>query len=331
MSSSEMPLLPRELERDIFSKCAASFPLMRPALIQVAARVRTWIEPTLYHHIFVCDGHRKRETGPVNKGSYADMPIDDFLYRHAHPASWTILERHTRSIAIDARTACTPELVKALSALPKLTAVCMLSTTGLKPTLLPALTALGGLERLSMDVAPLFRDSRQTQTPRFTHPVFRHITHLHLDIFAPDWDAWARYPVELGTHPHLTHLALGRVAECIGDYDSIEAYEALVADILRECARLTVLVFLCADGDELEFCQEELGSILSEDARSVLLLLEWSELWDDWKRSVCCMEEEEEDFWARCETWAQSRLECEGMDGSEFTVPALLRDQLIMP
>ncbi|KAJ7121829.1 hypothetical protein C8R43DRAFT_1136349 [Mycena crocata] len=48
-----LPVLPVELEREIFEIAAHSRPRSVPTLVLVASRVKVWVEPFLYRTIFL--------------------------------------------------------------------------------------------------------------------------------------------------------------------------------------------------------------------------------------------------------------------------------------
>ncbi|KAJ7887662.1 hypothetical protein B0H14DRAFT_3430691 [Mycena olivaceomarginata] len=99
MSSS--PMLPAELEREVFEICSLSRPVSIPTLMLIAKRVKEWIEPLLYRvkppkffhdtarHLllFGARAHRGAEDLSLFGSFHALIPVTQSLTLQAHCVS----------------------------------------------------------------------------------------------------------------------------------------------------------------------------------------------------------------------------------------------------
>ncbi|KAJ7133993.1 hypothetical protein C8R43DRAFT_1022152 [Mycena crocata] len=198
MAVLEPPILPPELEREIFEAAARSRPSSIPTLILVASRVKTWVEPLLYETIYcILPDYLLADPGLARIPGH---PI--FYYSFLRSLIGTrraSLLRSTRRFFLG---------IGIISHIPVETvlAACSgiedLHIAGPQFTsLLSAISTLP-LKRLSCTLGRLFPSPLQIE---FTHQLFSHITHLehagYRDPVSPEF--WAG----LGLIPHLTHLA----------------------------------------------------------------------------------------------------------------------------
>lgn len=103
-----------------------------------------------------------------------------------------------------------------------------------QPGLLPSISILQ-LRQVTIRLADIFLRAYSTT---FSHPFFRHITHLY--ILDPG-DLWQTLSTSLHLLPTLTHLGL--VMRCIASGDGGFAAEAL-GTMFQQCSRLLVCVVL---------------------------------------------------------------------------------------
>ncbi|KAJ6496267.1 hypothetical protein C8R45DRAFT_1132315 [Mycena sanguinolenta] len=84
------PLLPPELEKEIFEVLALSSLTLIPKLVLVSKRVRIWLEPLLYKHLSVCDPHfrhTRSELLRISSDEYLEILNSkpaSFLRDHVH-------------------------------------------------------------------------------------------------------------------------------------------------------------------------------------------------------------------------------------------------------
>ncbi|KAJ7078795.1 hypothetical protein C8R44DRAFT_895856 [Mycena epipterygia] len=179
------PLLPPEIEREIFELSALSESRVIPRLNLVAHRVKIWIEPLLYRIISV------------------EHPSDRNHTKHRIPEHicLRVLESwhdHTRHLSMGIRGGEHMDRILSMYTGNWDLALFHANLEFRYSKFLPLLAAMP-LVRLSTNLDALFRPKRVD----FNLSVFAHITHLNLlDISAGHaWD------VGLGLPPCLTHIS----------------------------------------------------------------------------------------------------------------------------
>ncbi|KAJ7607169.1 hypothetical protein FB45DRAFT_948383 [Roridomyces roridus] len=237
------PLLPPEMELEIFKTAARVHPETIPTLLRVAYRVLTRIEPLLYETLVI---------------SYPTLPS----FRHVletKPASfWS---KNVRNLLITGNI----DVSDAMLAFSVLSACTDVRNLGVyvPEDVLPyiirpgAATDKGRLQRLHVDA----------QTPiDLRLPAFMGLTHLTV----PDKFDLQEFVTELPALPSLTHLRFRRAAH----------RESLCA-VLDGCENLEVLVM--TDARSNWTVQRVGGALGIEDVRFVLMPVRVYELINDWE------------------------------------------------
>ncbi|KAJ7172808.1 hypothetical protein C8R43DRAFT_977624 [Mycena crocata] len=208
------PVLPDDLERDIFELAASMYPRMIPAFLRVAHRVLRWLEPLLYRVLRISTEGKRHKAIAAAVLRAAQARQDNFLgdaVRHLFldsPAPWSLEEAQ--------------DILKHCTGLVNFAAHAEFCS----PTLLPILGGIH-LKRLSCSLVYLFggRD-----LVNLHHPAFSSLTHL--DIEDNVRDALKIY-THLPALPVLTHLSLNNSVS----WDVVNM-------LLMRCRRLEVLVNL---------------------------------------------------------------------------------------
>ncbi|KAJ7613623.1 hypothetical protein DFH06DRAFT_1242449 [Mycena polygramma] len=238
-----MPVLPTDLEREIFEITAVRYPRSIPRLVLVAQRVKIWIEPMLYRTLSVVESaYRFQDTQTLR------IEVDASL--HSKPASF--LRSHVRHVALSKIP--TDMAASILSVCTEATSLAIFQTPA-APTLLPLLVPMP-LSRLSVGLAELFG----RPTVDFGHPIFARLTHL--DIFEAGWDS-DHMVSGLSGLPRLTHLSFNP--------DPNETTPR-VPDILASCELLQVLVILFPDENDMRDVGDEY-KCFSDDLRFVTMVV----------------------------------------------------------
>ncbi|KAJ7049183.1 hypothetical protein C8F01DRAFT_1184902 [Mycena amicta] len=201
----DQPILPLELEREIFLLTAEIHEGMRPVLLRVAQRVRTWIEPILYHTLqldFLMTGQMAAVIARTKA-----QPI----------AAGFFLKTTVRHVIVDPLF-CT-DIEGLIQALKLCTGTTHFAFFGDWASLLTVLASMPNLTHLGA-----FLRSLPVIHP--ADPVWQNLTHLEL--FDKDIPA-----AELARFPALTHLAI-RILFTNGWLD--------IEYLLSHCQKLEVLV-----------------------------------------------------------------------------------------
>ncbi|KAJ7059737.1 hypothetical protein C8F01DRAFT_1370603 [Mycena amicta] len=224
------PLLPPELENEIFELVALSYPTMIPTLMRVAQRVLHWTEPYLYRTVRV-------RTSPI---------LQPFL-GILRTKSLSFLASSVRHVLLESGSECDYDL--GLEVLTKCTGITSIGTTYRfrGPEVLAALGSLPNLRRMTVDVGELFTEPGIA--PRRVshigleidpaHPVFSHVTHLSLHDNLDDARIRERVCAALPGMPSLTHLRL--------KFRPPELSNATLRHILTACLQLEVLLLTTDD------------------------------------------------------------------------------------
>ncbi|KAJ7656307.1 hypothetical protein DFH06DRAFT_1199220 [Mycena polygramma] len=219
--------LPSELERKIFELAAHSYPYPNLLnLMRVAWRVWTWLEPLFYRVICLDGEHSALVEGLPRFTNAALLCLID--------GRREVLLANTRHLIIQ-----DPDDGSHLRGLSTIMAACTgvthlflhINTRQLEPDELKALSDMPALRVLGIHVSKLCRP----RDLRFSHPVFRNITHLEvLDTEHRSVPWW-----KLGEIPNLTHLA----------FSEIQACPRLVDVLGLRAPLLDALIFLCHEPD----------------------------------------------------------------------------------
>ncbi|KAJ7913585.1 hypothetical protein B0H13DRAFT_2004389 [Mycena leptocephala] len=199
------PLLPVELEREIFEMTAQMYPHEIPTLLRVARRFLIWIEPLLYTILVASDQKMVR----VLLNARKSKPPEFF---HA-----------VRHVALLPAGDCSVDDV--LQLLRLCTKVTDFGSTQsfTTPALLRILAEMR-VQRMALSLNNLFDGSID-----LTHPSFGSVTHL--DIF--DDDDITLICAQIPTLPALTHLSLDR-----------KTPRDIILTVLANCPRLELLLVL---------------------------------------------------------------------------------------
>ncbi|KAF7356353.1 hypothetical protein MVEN_00967600 [Mycena venus] len=271
-----IPILPVELEKEIFQMTAYSWPLSIPRLMLVAHRVKIWVEPLLFQVIVLSRYQCLDKT--FIPYTYPIAGDDDFSGIQSQPTS--VLRDSVRHLLLFRIPKTVSEfIVSASSAVEDL----WISTAEPIAFLLPFIGVLP-LKRLYCDLKELFAHKAQID---FGHPLFSRLTHLELF----DQNATDSY-FDLALIPNLTHLAF-----------NIPGFLDMSLTLLKTCKSLRVLVLVMLRRgylSEMIVEHEALGQ-LSEDPRFVQMFC--SQFVDDWKTGALTGS----DYWSRAEDFITQR------------------------
>ncbi|KAJ7772267.1 hypothetical protein B0H16DRAFT_1512914 [Mycena metata] len=150
---SAQPILPPELEREVFEATALMYRHTIPALIRVARRVHVWIEPFLYR---------------VLRAERNAQAMIDILLRKS-PTFCHLAVRHLA--VLDGSQSFSTDAVQLLTLCKGVTNLALGDYFMADPTLVPLLAEMA-LLRLAVSVTDLGCD--------LAHPLFSSVTHLTL-------------------------------------------------------------------------------------------------------------------------------------------------------
>ncbi|KAJ6545395.1 hypothetical protein B0H19DRAFT_1167567 [Mycena capillaripes] len=248
------PNLPPELERQIFEIAALLYPEYIPALILVAQRVKTWIEPMLYGVLYLC-----RTPDPEKPIRQLPLATVRSLIE-SRPASF--FHTHVRHIRLfEFYDDVLDDIMKILAVCDATVNLQLLLASA--DSLLPCLGALP-LQRLAVNLRTLF-----PSTIDFLHPVFAQITHLDLFDFEMndvEWGSWSA----LAKMPQLTHLSF------LNNLVPNTLWKAA----LTHCKSLQVLAIMCSKKKDLDSYAPD-GAELGSDPRFVMLVV--ADILVDWE------------------------------------------------
>ncbi|KAJ7471603.1 hypothetical protein B0H11DRAFT_2039198 [Mycena galericulata] len=274
-SAGAYPKLPPELEREIFETSAFFHPECMPALLQVARRVKIWIEPQLYRVI---------STSALSMGGkrmfrHRDHGVLRKLIR-SQPIHWREHVRHIHFVGYRNR-----------EAVQDILSVCNntvnLAFGGSYSSLLPFLEKLP-LQRLS--------GSFSVDKTDFSGPLFAQITHLDINIHEVwddddlpiGWDTCSGFALL----PRLTHLSFSQ-----------EAIPSSVFEgALEHCKSLTVLVFVWPSRTARLSGDAAYLKLQRDDPRFVMLVV--ADRLDDWEFGA----RGGEDYWDTADKMVKARL-----------------------
>ncbi|KAJ7137626.1 hypothetical protein C8R43DRAFT_1202884 [Mycena crocata] len=169
------PLLPPELERNIFAISALSDSTVIPALILVAHRVKIWIEPLLYRIVSLDPRQTKHH-----------VPEHVFLKAlESKPAN--LWQDHTRHLSLGIPNAEQLDRILALCNHTSNLALFHINWSFRWAKFLPRMAAMP-LVRLAANLCILFKP----EVVDFDHSVFAHITHLTSNYPCGPFDGFLR-------------------------------------------------------------------------------------------------------------------------------------------
>ncbi|KAF7364329.1 hypothetical protein MSAN_01093100 [Mycena sanguinolenta] len=265
------PLLPAELEKEIFEVSALSDLRLIPNLVLVSKRVKIWLEPLLYRCLSIShEDFRNRHSEIVRMSSYEFVQILDtktasFLRDHVHHLALTSLS--------DAAVEC------ALSSCTGIRSLAIFQVEP-NPTFLPLIQAVP-LVRLSINIGQLCDPGTH-----FEPSTFLHLTHF--EIFGTDARPSVCWAGDLSLLPALTHLLI---------YPSPEGiHKSTFRAILALCKSLEVLVRLVGDEQDVANYTD-----FGDDFRAVTLLT--GKFLRNWEKGVL----RGEDYWFLADAFVHGR------------------------
>ncbi|KAJ7777148.1 hypothetical protein B0H16DRAFT_1504471 [Mycena metata] len=263
------PLLPPEIEREIFEMTAAQFPGNAVNLMSVARRTQVWMEQLIYKTITLSD----------------QQLCDKFLR--------TLDSRPADFFTANVKSLCVPGDIEPLGAERVLKACQGVINLAiwLPPQNTPLFPYVSSLRpiRLSINVPALFGSPCE---PDLKHPFFSRVEYLEL----VDW-------LDCASHLHieylsscLTHLAL--------DFDRYtEGATPRLRDILASCPSLVVCLGLVSNDDAMIIASDTLALAKIDDPR--LLILSDSDVVENWEASLGGSDES---VWAFAEDIVASKI-----------------------
>ncbi|KAF9234560.1 hypothetical protein BU15DRAFT_52498 [Melanogaster broomeanus] len=273
ISAGIVPVLPPELERDIFLQAARSYRGVSIRLMLVSSRVKIWMEAFMYKTVVLRGaGHAFLFLYALANRSpeFAKTRVKALCIRPQIPYSLIIqlltlcsgLESLALWISSTRHAASDSELTNLLSTLP--------------------------LKFLSLDIMAVISPSHPKPDLQ-NHPAFIHLTHL--DIV----NHWVLWTSSLGIEhlPRLTHVAFR--FWCRGNVNTA------LSLILKESPRLRVLILL-ADSVVLPGARRYLEKEGIRDERVVVM--EHTRDADEWE----AMERDSEGIWQRAESVVRWRM-----------------------
>jgi len=168
------------------------------------------------------------------------------------------------------------------SACPLVINLCLDGDT--HPQLLPVLGRLKCLQRLTLDLGPLFGRN----APNFTHQLFRNLTHLELLGTCSPRHLPPNLGIGLTPIPHLTHVAFNTFVDI-----------PIIHAMVRANASLQCIVFLTTGADDMYVVFHAVPD--SEDVR--LVCIGHPNRRVDWVRGAVAGN----DYWARADAFIAAK------------------------
>ncbi|KAJ7097426.1 hypothetical protein C8R44DRAFT_370066 [Mycena epipterygia] len=280
MSLLAVATLPEDLERRIFELAAFVHPESMPTLIQIAQRVRPWIEPLLYQVLTICSDRPTSRKNTVFRFTVAalynliDLGRKPVSFFHDHV-------RHVRFIGTH-----TPEdIIRILSKCSATVNVSFLVIAEEGLTLLPLLAELP-LQCASFVLLALFGPDWMDFRP------FAHITHLniigYIDLDGIGWERW----LGLALLPGLTHISF---------HEEVMMDNCFYQNVLEHCRSLEVHAIVYSNRVALEMGAPRRAE-LSSDPRFVMFVIEDLEV--DWETGA----RGGRDHWVKADKFVGQRL-----------------------
>ncbi|KAF7345701.1 hypothetical protein MVEN_01590100 [Mycena venus] len=252
------PKLPPEIERVIFESVAFSHPVRIPNLMQVAWRVKDWVEPLLYRVIIVM---------PASTSGDSLVPIcrPEILLRLISTKPPLFFHFHVKTLHVEGIFPPQSEVI-----IPQILAACTGVTSlvvafGIIPHL-SALNTLKSLSSLSINVRPLL----EYYPKDFPQAMFHDLTHLQIQDSLWEPEATQAFCTGLTLMSRLTHLS----------FNSVRWIDRLHLGLRNApLQRLMCIVLLCSpDGERRNHWPS------SDDPRFVCIGEE--NYWVDWQRGA---------------------------------------------
>ncbi|KAJ7043041.1 hypothetical protein C8F04DRAFT_1073469 [Mycena alexandri] len=208
---SAQPVLPPELEREVFEATALMYCHIIPILMRVARRIHIWIEPFLYR---------------VVRAEYRTQAIIDVLLNKS-PTFCHLAVRHL-ALLDGSQQFSRDDAVQLLALCKGVTNLALGNSFMADPILIPILAEMA-LLRLAVSVTDLGCD--------LSHPLFSSVTHLIL--FDREEEVLLPLCAEIPNLASLTHLCL-----------FFDLPKHGVVSVLAESSRLKLFLILWPPGTE---------------------------------------------------------------------------------
>ncbi|KAK7028720.1 hypothetical protein R3P38DRAFT_2704579 [Favolaschia claudopus] len=276
-----MPLLPLDLEREVFETAAIRDRAGIPILLRVCRRVHSWIEPLLYRVILITD-------------FYPDSDSPEFAALCATSA--TFKKRAVRHLFLEYPPHDDELRTAAQNFLCQLPAIESLVLDGDLCTDVLEIMDKMRLQKLNIRVPSFSLSSWARST--LSRPLFHSVIHLELyrdqDHIPTCWDDWTA----LASLSVLTHLCLD---------DKLAAQ--IVKPTLGNCKQLEVVIWALWDGTRNAVYDAQNLSVT--DCRLVVMDMPIFE--DDWEEGARFGK----DFWVRADAFLAKKRSGE-IDKSHF-------------
>ncbi|KAJ7641912.1 hypothetical protein FB45DRAFT_901335 [Roridomyces roridus] len=221
MADDAPPLLPPELEQEIFVTAAYVTPLAIPKFMLVAWRVKLWVEPLLYRVVMLSGIDADNGWALDSESGYPFRCSDSVLFARALAVPPSTLRDSTQHLFL---VSADPDVIQPI--LSAASNVEDLWINNLNGDHWPLVSAMP-LRRLACNL-----EAFALPIIEFTHPMFSRLTHLELTfVLHPDEDIWC---TGLAAIPTLTHLA----------YNNDLGMLSLSPALLRVCNSLQALIFI---------------------------------------------------------------------------------------
>ncbi|KAJ7622346.1 hypothetical protein FB45DRAFT_1061880 [Roridomyces roridus] len=211
------PVLPHELEQEIFVTAAYIEPLAIPKFMLVAWRVKLWVEPLLYRVVMLSGSEADNALG-LNAASWYPCRSDLFIQSLGSPSTLGESIHHLCLVSVD------PDRIQPI----------LSAASNVQDLWINNLTRDHWPIVSTMPLRRLHCSLEAFTLPKidFRHPMFSQLTHFELT-FVPHFteDVWS---AGLAAIPNLTHFA----------YNSDLELLSLSPTLLRGCESLRALIFL---------------------------------------------------------------------------------------
>ncbi|KAJ7699025.1 hypothetical protein B0H17DRAFT_1196611 [Mycena rosella] len=284
------PRLPPELERGIFELAADTYPTTIPTLLQVAQRVRIWVEPLLYRvlRLDILSPHlavKLLQTIKAKPPQFAASSVQHVLLLHS-----SFGDRFNSDVE------------SLLESCPSIINLAFIGGSA-HISILPLLGNMH-VQRLTVRLGDLFSDDRDPDAIDLGHPMFGSMTHLDL---LDDLRGWMQ---RFSTLPALTHLAFtGPHLENL----------PIMQGILEASPRIQVLLLSFFFGEE-DDARLVAARIKFVDARVVVGL--YGDYRTDWERGA----RSGDDQWIRAEKFVARKRRGEITEDCYFMDEDLVPD-----
>ncbi|KAJ7628261.1 hypothetical protein DFH06DRAFT_1226635, partial [Mycena polygramma] len=271
--SVDIPVLPIELEREIFRAAAVRDPKSIPTLLRVCHRVHTWLEPLLYTVLSILKWHTPMLSAVESKSALFLNAAVRHAYLYVHGAH-----------ALD----------KAANLLSKCSQIVNLAINGDVDSELLDLLDQMRPQKLDITAPRTSSSDWPWGLATLNRPFFRAVTHLSLcqtSWVAPwqrQWHGWG----SLASLPALTHLSLS------GDLS-----RDILPNVLAKCPRLIVAITVFWGDYEREKAIGFARDLIVRDPRIVVTVVpDYTEDWEIGARGGA-------DYWVRAEEFVARKRE----------------------